>query len=734
MLVPFVPPVISCFSLRFNSLFSAKTSAVLLLSLGTLTACGGSDSTEPTPTPKDTIAPVITLNGESPLTLSAGTPYAETGATANDATDGNVDVTMTGSVDSTIVNSYTLTYTATDTAGNKSTSTRIVNVIDDVAPVITLGGSSEVIHPVGTAYIDASATASDNVDEVINVITSDDVKADAIGSYTVTYTAKDEAENEATAVVRTVIVADLTAPVITLNGDAVIEHEYGTPYSDAGATAVDNIDGNVAATTTDTILINDTVGSYGITYKAEDTAGNTSTLERIVNVVDTVGPVITLTGGNTITLGQGRDYQELGATALDNLDGEIAVGAPTGTVDYDAIGIYQLTYTVEDSSKNVTTLVRTVEVVVPKPFITTWKTDNGGSSADNEITITTNTTEFPTGYNYTVDWGDDTTPTTHTGDFTYTYATAGTYTVTISGDFPQLYFPNNSLDNRKLLTVEQWGDGALLSLHRAFAFCYNVVVNATDIPNLRFVTDMSGMFESARSFDQDISTWDVSSVLNMSGMFLEAEIFNQDISAWDVSSVTDMSNMFNVADFFNQNIGVWDVSSVTDMSYMFNYARSFNQDISGWDVSKVTNMERMFHVAYVFNQDINTWDVSSVTDMNYMFAATPDGSSFNGNISSWDVSSVTNMRAMFSLASAFNQNISGWNVSSVTTMRDMFNNATLSTANYDALLSSWSGKLLQSNVDFDAGDSQYSPSSQTAKDILTSAPNNWTITDGGVTP
>ena len=96
------------FSSRFNSLFSAKTSAVFLLSLGTLTACGGSDSTEPTPTPKDTTAPVITLIGNTPLTHSIDTSYDDEGATANDATDGNVDVTMTGNVDSTLVNSYTL--------------------------------------------------------------------------------------------------------------------------------------------------------------------------------------------------------------------------------------------------------------------------------------------------------------------------------------------------------------------------------------------------------------------------------------------------------------------------------------------------------------------------------------------------------------------------------------------------------------------------------------------------
>ncbi|CAJ1935318.1 unnamed protein product [Cylindrotheca closterium] len=108
---------------------------------------------------------------------------------------------------------------------------------------------------------------------------------------------------------------------------------------------------------------------------------------------------------------------------------------------------------------------------------------------------------------------------------------------------------------------------------------------------------------------------------------------------------------------FNQDISSWDVSSVTDMGYMFQLATAFNQDLSSWDVSSVTNMRWMFQGASAFNQDLSGWDVSSVTDMGHMFHT---AESFNGDISSWDVRSCRNMLAMFLGATSFNSNLCPW--------------------------------------------------------------------------
>ena len=69
-----------------------------------------------------------------------------------------------------------------------------------------------------------------------------------------------------------------------------------------------------------------------------------------------------------------------------------------------------------------------------RPFVTTWQT----TTPNENITIPTT----GTGYNYTVDWGDGTVENGFTGNATHTYVTAGTHTVSISGDFPRIYFVN----------------------------------------------------------------------------------------------------------------------------------------------------------------------------------------------------------------------------------------------------------------------------------------------------
>ncbi|MFK5878291.1 MAG: BspA family leucine-rich repeat surface protein [Flavobacteriaceae bacterium] len=220
-------------------------------------------------------------------------------------------------------------------------------------------------------------------------------------------------------------------------------------------------------------------------------------------------------------------------------------------------------------------------------FITVWTVVEGGT---NERSINIGTSG--SGYNYNIDWGDGSPNESGlTGDTYHTYDTGGTYTVEITGSFPRIKFTND----RKIVSVEQWGNSQWTSMERAFGGCLNLKINASDIPDLSNVTDMSYMLSSVKKINQDLSLWDVSNVTNMSNLFSYDRTFNQDLSMWDVSNVTDMSNMFKYAKSFNQDLSLWDVSSVTDMSYMFLSAVNYNQNLASWDISSVTDMSAMFN-------------------------------------------------------------------------------------------------------------------------------------------
>ena len=351
-----------------------------------------------------------------------------------------------------------------------------------------------------------------------------------------------------------------------------------------------------------------------------------------------------------------------------------------------------------------------------RPFITTWKTDNEGASADNELEIYTLENEV---YDYVIEWGDGSRDENITGNIKHTYAQPGTYQVEISGIFPAIINGDifsqedfslvSQRDGRKLLTIEQWGDIEWSTMQGAFSDCANLLtISSNDSPNLENVTSTFSMFADASTFNADLNDWDVSNVTDMTGMFAGASTFNADLNNWDVSNVTNMLAMFNGANSFNQDIGSWDVSNVTDMSFMFTQSQP--------------------QVFPVFNGDLSNWDVSNVTDMAGMFNG---AQSFNGDLSSWDVSNVTSMFIMFSSAIAFNGDVSSWDVSNVTSMSSIFHLSGLTMANYDAILNTWSQLQLQPNVTFDASPTQYSSTSQAARNILTDR-FGWDITDGGV--
>jgi hypothetical protein len=159
---------------------------------------------------------------------------------------------------------------------------------------------------------------------------------------------------------------DTIKPVITLNGTSTINIIKDSAYNELGATATDDKDGSITANIrTSGTVYNKVAGIYYVSYAVNDRAGNTDSIVRTINVVvpDLVKPVITILGNNPDTIMQNKSYTDPGATATDNVDGNITNKiTKLSTLDTSKIGTYIITYSVSDLAGNKATEVRTVIV------------------------------------------------------------------------------------------------------------------------------------------------------------------------------------------------------------------------------------------------------------------------------------------------------------------------------------------------------------------------------------
>ena len=189
--------------------------------------------------------------------------------------------------------------------------------------------------------------------------------------------------------------------------------------------------------------------------------------------------------------------------------------------------------------------------VVNEAFEFTVKTDNAGTSAADQFTIPTN----GTGYNYDISTSDGQSISGATGNTTITFPSPGSYTVSITGDFPTINF-NNTGDKLKLTNISNWGSIAWSTFNDAFYGCSNLTITATDVPNVSAVTDFFFAFHTCTSLSGsfDCSSWDLSSVNNIGYMFYRCQqltdinlsSLNPAVSVYSDGVVADCSNLINI--------------------------------------------------------------------------------------------------------------------------------------------------------------------------------------------
>lgn len=269
----------------------------------------------------DICIPTITLIGSNSITIEAGTAYSELGATASDSCDGNItsNIVIAGTLNTNVPGTYTKTYNVSDAAGNDAVQvTRTINVVDTTIPVITLLGNSVVTLVEGGSYVDAGATATDNIDGNItsSIVTTGTVNTNVPGTYTKYYNVSDSAGNAATQVTRTIIVNADGAPVaypatysvawndflnITLTGT----DDYSTNLTyNIVSQPTKGILSRIGAVGSATYSYEHTAslqGSDSFTYTVTDGAGQTSVAATITIDPINAAPVITNPGTIVVT-------------------------------------------------------------------------------------------------------------------------------------------------------------------------------------------------------------------------------------------------------------------------------------------------------------------------------------------------------------------------------------------------------------------------------------------------
>tara|TARA_R110001599_G_scaffold289804_1_gene492800 strand:+ start:2564 stop:3505 length:942 start_codon:yes stop_codon:yes gene_type:complete len=251
---------------------------------------------------------------------------------------------------------------------------------------------------------------------------------------------------------------------------------------------------------------------------------------------------------------------------------------------------------------------------VDERFIISVKTDNTGTSNNDQFTL-------PWIGDYDVDWGDGNTDTGQTGTTTHTYATAGTYDVSVTPTNNCRILFNSGGDRQKLLDVKNWGTGVWTSFTNAFTGCSVMDVTATDTPDLSIATAFNNIFRNCLIMvgNSSFENWNTSNITRPEGMFRAARLFNQNISTWNTSNFIRTDTMFFDARSFNQPIGSWNMSNVTQINNMFkNNQSAFDQSLANWDITAITLAGSMFSSSGLstanYDATLIGWAAQSITN------------------------------------------------------------------------------------------------------------------------
>jgi surface protein len=334
-------------------------------------------------------------------------------------------------------------------------------------------------------------------------------------------------------------------------------------------------------------------------------------------------------------------------------------------------------------------------------------------------------------------WGDNTMDvSTASGNFSHTYATEGVYQVTITGSMTS--FGGAGVLGAKLIAWTSFGANGLTGL-ASIVSAVRVAANLTVAPPLLppTVTDMRAAFQDCTTFNSpNLVGWNTANVTQFDQMFLGCSVFNQNVGGWNVSNATSLGSTFNGCLAFNQNVGGWNVKKSAAFQGMFTMpsspANAFNQNLGTWRPSRGASFTN-----FLLNVTLSTanydallegwtdftgsgWDTGDITAFadpgGGQVTVTTDAAHGYANNHVMRITGTTNYDGSYVISSV-----------TATTFRITATFVATETGTWNA--------TLQSGVTLSGVSAQYSTgAATTARGVLTGAPYNWTISDGGQAP
>lgn len=327
------------------------------------------------------VEPKITvrLNGE-PVTddviaIEIGAPVSSLTATASTVLSSDIEVEIDIPQEAVaegcfVKGNYSVTFTAVESQfGYTAEIVKTLKVDDTEPPVITVTDlKTEYDEGEKLSY---TVSATDNLDGTVEVSVHKEAGMEdgdgnlLPGTWTITFSAVDSAENTAETDEYRITVHDKTPPVISVGGTT--EYVVGWVYEQGShlgleISVTDNVSAESAITVTVTVpeeALSENklkMGVWTVEITAEDEAGNFAEKEVEITVVDKISPVISIVGSKT-EYKQG-DTPDIKVTVTDNVDtviDDFEIEYPDGALDADGKllpGVWEITVTAEDSSGN----------------------------------------------------------------------------------------------------------------------------------------------------------------------------------------------------------------------------------------------------------------------------------------------------------------------------------------------------------------------------------------------